>query len=265
MYQQYFGLKNIPFGKNNPTLFKHNDFMALQECFINSLNFPSIGLLTGEPGVGKTAALHDIAKNLNPHQYSVIYLSETQFTSFDIYRQLALNLGLTPAHRYAQLWRDIKNHIRDRVENKRSLPVFIIDEAQNLPADFFRGFPSFLNFHFDTKDMMTVWFVGHPILSNIIDRVVYTALASRIQYRCQIQPITDRNSFSELIKHAFAEAGSQTNLFTESGIELIRIASQGRFRIIHRILANAMQLAMKKNCNHLPDDLIQQAIVMLKS
>ncbi len=264
MYQQYFGLRNLPFGKNNSALWIHDDLKILQERFISSLNYPCIGLLTGEPGVGKTAALHNITKSLNPHQYCIIYLAETAFTSFDIYRQLALNLGLIPAYRFALLWRDIKNHIRERVEHKRSLPVFIIDEAHNLSGDFFKSFPSFLNFGFDAKDMMTVWFVGHPILSNIIDRVAYTALATRIQFRCQIHPITDRNSFAQLIQHAFKEAGCQTNLLSDSGVEIIRIASNGRLRNIYRILANTMQLAMQKNLNHLPDDLIQEAIDMLR-
>ena len=77
------------------------------------------------------------------------------------------------------------------MENKRTLPLFVIDEAQNLPSDFYRGFPSFLNFDFDAKDMMTVWFLGHPILNTIIDRVVYNALSSRITVRCQLLPITD--------------------------------------------------------------------------
>jgi type II secretory pathway predicted ATPase ExeA len=264
MYQEYFGLKNIPFGKNNSMLCMHGDLINLQELFNNSLKYPGIGLLTGEPGVGKTAALHNIIKSLNPHQYSIIYLAETQFTSCDIYRQIALNLGLVPAYRFAQLWRDIKNHIRDRVEHKRSLPVFIIDEAQNLPGDFFKSFPSFLNFDFDAKDMMTVWFVGHPILSSVIDRVAYIALATRIQFRCQIQPITDRNAFIRFFQDAFKEAGCQTTLLSDSGIEIIRIASQGRFRNVHRILTNTMQLAMHKKLNHFPDEIIQEAISLLK-
>jgi MSHA biogenesis protein MshM len=178
---------------------------------------------------------------------------------------LALQLGIIPSHRFAQLWRDIKNHIRDRFEHKHSLPVFIIDEAQNLPDNFFRSFPSFLNFDFDAKDMMTVWFVGHPILANTINRVIHTALSSRIYFRCQIKPITDRYAFTELISHAFKEAGCQTTLISESGIEILRTASNGCLRNVHRILVNATRLAMEKKLNHIPDDLIQEAISLLKN
>ncbi len=264
MYQQHFGLKHTPLGKNSPSLWVSDNLSILKERFISLLHSPGVGLLTGEPGVGKTAALRHITKELNPHQYQVFYLAETQFTSCDIYRQFALNFGLGASPRFAQLLRDIKNHIRERVEHKRSLPILIIDEAQNLPLDFFRGFPSFLNFGFDAKDMMTVWFVGHPILTSIIDRAAYTALASRIQVRCQLQPIIEREQFTQLIHHAFKEAGCQNTLLSDSGIELIRTASQGRPRNVHRILVCAMQLAAKRGLSHLPDDLLQEAMAQLK-
>lgn len=243
----------------------NDDFSMLKERFIHLLHSPGIGLLTGEPGIGKTSALRSITSELNPHQYSVFYLSETQFTSFDIYRQIAALFGLVPNYRFAQLWRDIKAQIRERVENKRSLPVLIIDEAQNLPLDFFRGFPSFLNFDFDAKDMMTVWFVGHPILTSIIDRAAYTALSSRIYTRCHLKSIDERTHFTQLIQQAFKEAGAQSNLLTESGIEIIRMSSQGRPRLIHRILSGSMQLASKKGLNFLSDDVIQEVITQLKN
>lgn len=264
MYQQHFGLKYIPLAKNSSSLWMNDNLSSLKERFISLLHSPGVGLLTGEPGVGKTAALRFITDSVNPHQYTVFYLAETQFSSFDIYRQLAFMLGIVPHHRYAQLWRDIKNNIRDRVENKRSLPVFIIDEAQNLPLDFFSSFPSFLNFAFDSKDMMTVWFVGHPILATIIDRNINAALASRIQVRHQLHAMVDRNLFSQLIEHAFREAGCQTSLLSDSGIEILRVASQGRPRSAHRIIAKTLQLAAQKGVNHLPDDLIQEAITQLK-
>ena len=264
MLQQHFGLKHLPLAKNSPSLWMDQAFIQLKEHFMQSLNIPGVGVLTGEPGVGKTAALRHVTREINPHQYQVFYLAETQFTSFDIYRQIAFLLQLVPSHRYAQLWRDIKNNIRERVEHKRSLPIFIIDEAQNLPTDFFRSFPSFLNFDFDAKDMMTVWFVGHPMLINLIDRATNTALARRIQIRYQLQPIIERDRFTALIQYAFKEAGCQTTLLSDSGIELLRVASQGRPSYAHRILVSAMQLASHKGMSHLPDDLLQGAIAQLK-
>lgn len=264
MYQQHFGLTSLPLGKNSQALWENQSLREFQTQFTNLLKSPGVGVLIGEPGVGKTAAIRHAVHSLNPHQYQVLYLSETNFTSFDIYRQMAISLGLAPAHRCAQLWRDIKNYIKDSVDHKRCQPVFIIDEAQLLPKDFLRDFPSFLNFDFDARDMLTVWFVGHPELANIINRNAYIALASRIRARCTFEPIAERVQFAQLIEHAFKTAGCHTQLLSESGIEILRVASQGRLRHVHLILITSMQLAAQKKLNHLPDDILQEAIFKLK-
>src|SRR3546814_4435363 len=88
---------------------------------------------------------------LNPHRHRVIYLAETDFGRTDLYRGLARALGVEPAYRRAQLWRDIKNRIHELVDGKQLTPLWIIDEAQNLPPEFFRDFPAFLNFAFDAR------------------------------------------------------------------------------------------------------------------
>jgi MSHA biogenesis protein MshM len=98
----------------------------------------------------------------------------------------------------------------------------------------------------------------------LIDRAINTALASRIQARVQLRAINERDRFKQLIDHAFKEADCHTTLLSDSGIELIRIASQGRPRNANRILVCAMQLAAEKNLQHLPDDLLQKAITQLK-
>jgi len=157
MYRQHFGLTAHPMDKAATKLWDDGSITHLTEQFQWLLESPGIGLLTGEPGVGKTAALRSITAKLNPHRYQVIYTAETDFGRLDIYRSLAVALGLEPAYRRANLWRDIKAHIEKLAENKQMLPIWIIDEAQNLPPEFFRDFPAFLNFAFDSRSLMTVW------------------------------------------------------------------------------------------------------------
>ena len=150
------------------------------------------------------------------------------------------------------------------MEQKRNQPILIIDEAQNLSFKFLHSLPSFLNFEFDTKDYLILWLVGHPELANIIDRNINIALASRIQVRCQLPAVTEREAFKQLIAHAFKDAGCQSVLLSDSGIEALRLASQGRMREAHHILVATMELAAERGLNHLPDELIEQAVKQLK-
>ena len=260
MYLQHFGLSNAPLGKDALELWDDGTLAHLSQRFNWLLQSPGVGLLTGEPGVGKTAALRSLTSGLNPHRYQVLYQAETDFGRFDIYRGLARALGVEPSYRRAQLWRDIKQRVHDMVDSKQHTPLWIIDEAQNLPAEFFRDFPSFLNFAFDSRDLMTVWLVGHSQLSQTLERAPYAALASRIQVRVHLRAVLERERFGLLMAHALKSAGCQHTLMADSGLEILRQASKGLPRQAGRILCTAMRLAAPKGLNHLPDDLLQQAI-----
>jgi len=272
MYLQHFGLTHAPLAKAISELWDDGTLARIQERFRWLLEAPGIGLLTGESGVGKTAILRQLTQALNPHRYRVIYLAETDFGRTDLYRGLALALGLEPAYRRAQLWRELKLRIQELANTQQQLPVWILDEAQNLPPEFFRDFPAFLNFAFDAHDLMTVWLgeaprrrlVGHPSLAHTLDRAPYAALAGRLQVRMHLKPILERERFAQLIHHALKTAGCPHTLLTDSGLEHLRQASQGLPRQAGRILRTAMRLAVPKGLNHLPDDLLQQAIEELR-
>lgn len=264
MYRQHFGLTQAPLGKQGGELYDGGQLAVLKERFDWLLQTPGVGLLTGLPGVGKTAALRALTTALNPHRYLPIYLAETDFGRLDIYRSLALAIGLEPPHRRAALWRELKARLVELVDQKRLLPVWIIDEAQNLPNDFFRDFPAFLNFAFDSRDLMTVWLLGHPWLAKTLDRALYEPMASRIQVRMQLDPFDQRERFHALIEHALAQAGCTQRLLSDSGLEMLRQASGGKPRHAGQVLRTAMKLAVPKGLNHLPDDLIQAAIEVLR-
>lgn len=264
MYRQHFGLSHPPLGKATTDLWDDGALAQLAERFNWLLQAPGVGLITGEPGVGKTAALRHLTQALNPHRYMVIYLAETDFGRLDLYRSLATALGVVPSYRRAQLWRDIKERIAELVETKQLLPVWIIDEAQNLPPEFFRDFPSFLNFAFDSRDLISVWLVGHPSLAQLLERAPYAALHGRIAARIQLKPVLERERFALLIGHALKAAGCQHSLLADSGMEILRQASKGLPRMAGRILRTAMRLAVPKGLNHLPDELLQQAIEELR-
>lgn len=115
------------------------------------------------------------------------------------------------------MWRDIKARLHELVDNRQVTPVWGVDEAQNLPPEFFRDFPSFLNFAFDSRDLLSVWLVGHPAVAQTLDRAPYAALHSRIQVRFGLKPIAERERFHLLITHALKSAGCQHTLLADSG------------------------------------------------
>ncbi len=166
MYRQYFGIKAASLSKEQNELRDDGALTGLQERFPGLLQSPGLGPITGETVVGKTATLRHLTQGLNPHRYRTIYRAETDFGRTDLYRSLAMTLGREPACRRAQLWRDLKAHIQELADHKQRLLVWLIDEAQNLPPEFFRDLAAFPNFAFDSWERMTVWLLGHPRLAH---------------------------------------------------------------------------------------------------
>ena len=81
MYLQHFGLRHPPLGKDIAEPWDDGALEQLTQRFNWLLQSPGLGLLTGEPGVGKTAALRSLTRALNPHRHLVLYQANTDFAT----------------------------------------------------------------------------------------------------------------------------------------------------------------------------------------
>jgi len=259
-YLQHFGLKHDPLGKNIQQTVHSTQQSQLTQKLNWLLQTKGVGLITGEAGTGKTTALRTWTNALNPMTHHVIYQSDNHFKSFDIYSQLADQLGLDKYTRYSTLWRALKKELLNLIDNKQLSPIWIIDEAHNAPINFLTELPAFLNFSFDSREIMTIILVGLPQLQAHLKKSIHSALHSRMLFQLNWMAIDDATQFKEIIIQAFKNAGIHDTLFSQSGIQLLYVASKGRLRYAHRILTAALQIATDNRCNHLPDDVIQKAI-----
>jgi type II secretory pathway predicted ATPase ExeA len=145
MYRKRFGLTAHPLPKDaqGKTFCEHGPgFSRLARAFAQLLEDPGLGVLTGEAGVGKTAALRHLCHRLPKPDYRVIYLCDTAVSPLDLYRTLASELGIRPSHRRAQLWADIKKtlvHMRDEMRVDGDPNPRIVGESRSFPPDFFAG------------------------------------------------------------------------------------------------------------------------------
>jgi MSHA biogenesis protein MshM len=262
-YLQHFGLKHDPLGKNVRTIVHSQQETQLKQKLNWLLQTKGVGLITGEAGTGKTTALRDWVSTLNPMTHHVIYQSDNHFKAFDIYSQLADSLGLEKYQRYSTLWRALKRELLNLMDNKQLSPIWILDEAHLTPPNFLAVLPAFLNFSFDSREIMTIILVGQPQLQATLKKSIYSALHSRILFQFSWQAIDNFTSFNEFVIEAFKNAGIHTSIVSQSGMQLIYTASKGKLRYAHRLLTQAFLKAASNNCNHLSDDIIQQTIEVL--
>lgn len=264
-YRSRFGLKHHPLPRDaaGKSFYDQSDgYRRLELHFQELLEEPGLGVLTAEAGVGKTAAIRNLCAQLPAPDFKILYLCDSAVSAFDVYRTLALELGLAPSHRRAQLWWDLKRAIAHLCEEQRTLPVVILDEAQHLSDAFLTDLAGFLNFAFDRKTLLTVWLVGLPTLSSRLRMQHHAPLASRIAAHVHLEPLS-RSDFSAVIGHALVAAGSKEKLLTDSAMELLFRSCKGVLRIASWLLRAALRDAHRKNQNVVDDHVLQAAIAAL--
>jgi type II secretory pathway predicted ATPase ExeA len=130
---QHWGLERWPFGgvpaadRFYPTA-AINEALARIEYLVESRR--RLGMLLGQPGVGKSFALQVSARQLAKHGRAVVLVDATAISTRELFWQIAGALGAAPREDadVAQLWR----HISDRVVENRLQQidtVLLVDDA----------------------------------------------------------------------------------------------------------------------------------------
>jgi type II secretory pathway predicted ATPase ExeA len=262
MYQQRFDLIGPPLPQNasGRTFSEPPGFDRLDRRFAMLAREPGLGVLTGEAGLGKTTGMRHLTEQLPRPDYQVVYMCDTQTSPLDFYRQLAYEFGLTPSHRRAQLWHDLKAAIVQLVDEQNTRPVIVVDEAQHLSDRFLCDLSGFLNFAFDSRNLIVFWLIGQPPLRKRLKMKQHAALASRVVARVHLEPLTDRQDFVAFLEAGLKAAGAQSNLVSEPAAELLFRASGGVTRVLARLLHEALYLADEKDQNFVDDTIVEAVL-----
>jgi type II secretory pathway predicted ATPase ExeA len=262
MYRHRFGLKNHPLPKDamGKTFFdKSPSYQRLKRRFSDLATDPGVGVLVADAGIGKTAAIRNLCAELPRPNHLVVYLCDTAVSPLDLYRTLALELGVRPSHHRAQLWNDIKKALVHLVDERNTLPLLVIDEAQHLSDKFLTDLSGFLNFAFDSRDLLTVWLVGLPPLLTHLKMLQHAALETRIATEVRLEAL-DRETFGAMVEHGLKVAGATQKLLADPALEQLYRASRGVPRIASRILRTALRLAHEKDQNFVDEAVMEQAV-----
>ena len=262
MYRKRFGLTGHPLPKDaqGKTFFdKSPGFKKLDRAFRQLIADPGVGVLTADAGVGKTAAMRHLCAPLPKPDYLILYLCDTAVAPLDLYRTLATELGIRPSHRRAELWTTIKRTLVHLVDERGTAPVIILDEAQHLSDRFLIDLSGFLNFTFDSRDLLTLWLVGLPPLARHLRMQQHAPLALRVVHQVHLEAF-DRPLFTALIDHAFAAAGATQTLLADPARELLFRASRGVPRVAAHLLRRALYEAHDRNQTFIDDHTMEAAI-----
>ena len=265
-YLDRFGLSHPPLPKDACGSTFHDqgdDFVRVARLFRWLADEPGLGILVGDAGTGKTATMRHLCAQLTRPRHRVLYLCDSTLKPAGIYRALASELGLRPNHRRGQLWQDLKRTLLHLVDEQNVQPVLVLDEAHLLSDDFLQELAAFLNYDFDSRDLLTLWLVGQPALHRRLQTQQHEALAMRVVAPCHLHPCLDRLAFLTMIEHALRTAGATRNLLSEPAAELIFRACRGLPRLASKLLHAALLVADARDQAFLDETVISAAIADL--
>ncbi len=261
-YLQRFSLAHHVFPQNahGETFFETPSYKKLQRRFQMLNREPGLGVLVADVGVGKTSAIRNLCANLPRPDYQVVYICDTAVSQLDLYRQIAVDMGVKPSHRRAHLWNDLKAGMAHMVDEEGRQPVVIIDEAQHLSDQILTDLSGFLNFAMDSRNLLVLWLVGQPSLLSVLKMKCHAALASRIVSRLQLAPLSQREDFMAFLAHGLKAAGCRSDIVSDSAAELLFRASRGVPRQAARLLREALMLAHEQDKSFVDDPILEAVL-----
>jgi type II secretory pathway predicted ATPase ExeA len=262
-----FSLTHYPLPKNaqGKTFFdKGTGYGRLRRAFQQTVDDRTLGVLSGDPGVGKTTAIRNLIGELPRPDYQVIYLCNTSGSPLDLYRAIAAEIGVRPSHRRGELWTDIKKVVVHMADEKGVVPVIVLDEGHRLSDTFLSDLAGFLNFAFDSRDVVPLWLVGQPPLVKRLHQQQHDALRTRIAIEIRLEAL-ERQAFGAAVEHAFKAAGATQSVLSDPAVELLFRSSRGVLRVASKILRVAMRLAHEKNQAFLDEHIFEAAVSELGS
>ena len=244
MWEAYFGFKKTPFSDRPDArqLFASQAWNEVKARLQFLADHHGAGLLTGEVGAGKSTAARTFTAALNPNLYKILYLHWTSGSALDLLRQIALELGLEPAHYRGDLVRQISEAIVHLNQSKKQHPILVCDEAQLLRHPALEQLPLLLNFDMDSSHYLTLLLIGEPLLRRTLSLQMHEPLRQRIAVQYHLDGLSHQELDAYLAQQLKA-AGVGQPLFDDTARQALYQATKGILRKVNKLALTALRLA----------------------
>jgi general secretion pathway protein A len=238
MYQNYFGLRALPFSiAPDP----HYLYLSNQhrEALAHLLYGVGVGggfvLLTGEVGTGKTTVCRCLLQQM-PENTEVAFIINPRQSSVELIASICDELrapGEAAGDSIKQQTDRLTAYLLDS-HRRGYRTVVLIDEAQNLSTDVMEQIRLLTNLETDDAKLLQLILIGQPELNDKLALPELRQFAQRITARYHLRPLSLKDARA-YVSHRLAVAGVYDQIFPDWAVRRIHQASGGVPRLINVI------------------------------
>jgi type II secretory pathway predicted ATPase ExeA len=246
--QSYFGFSRMPYGRDLAPgmLFTSADHTQAAARIAYGIDTRGITVVTGEVGVGKTAAARAAVHRADAARHHLIYIADPTAGARGIYHQVVAALGGRPSLYAAVLGPQARDALAAEHAERGRVPILIIDEAHLLAHDALEGLRLLTNHDLDTATPFATVLLGQPTLLTRMRLGTLAALEQRITVRRHMTGMTAPET-ADYVRHHLRLAGRSDPLFTDDAISLVHTTGRGKPRAVNRLAVAALIAACAAN------------------
>jgi general secretion pathway protein A len=241
MYERYYGLHERPFDLSpNPRFLcftpQHREALAHLEYGLAGR--PGVTVLVGEAGTGKTTLVRK-ALQASHDNSTIVHLSNPTLTRAEFFEYLADGFGFTAdaGRSKIQFLRELQETLANDDAPRLAL---VVDEAQSVPYELLEEIRLLTNAESPNGRSIAVVLVGQPELARRLDEARLRQLKQRVVLRCELTPLSLKDTASYISARVKTAGGEATQLFTRDAVVAIHQHSSGIPRVISVICDNAL-------------------------
>lgn len=245
MYQEFFGLDELPFGITPDTSFFFA-FTSYQEALNTLLVAARTGegfiKITGEVGTGKTLLCRKFMASLGS-DFVTAYIPNPYLEPRTLLLAVAEDLriplasGIDQYHLLKALTLGLLDFAR---EGKRV--VLCLDEVQAMPLETMEALRLLTNLETEKRKLLQIVLFGQPELDQKLEQESVRQLKQRITFHYRLGALR-RDELDSYIAHRLAMAGNRgAPLFSRAALSLLYRASGGVPRLVNILAHKALLL-----------------------
>lgn len=262
IYAPFYGLSEAPFDLTpNPR------FLFLtppQQEALSNLRYSlaaskGFTLILGEAGTGKTTLVRAALASIKDTPSHYVLVSNPTLAREEFYELLAREFGLggSAASSKAKFLADLQAQVEGRYATG-GLTGLIVDEAQSLPHELLEEIRLLGNIETTTTKLLNIVLCGQPELADRLNDTSLRQLKQRIALRCELQPLTLRETASYISGRLRIAGGSPVDIFTRGAVERIYAASRGIPRTINVLCDNALINGFAAQVKPVPESVVEE-------